>query len=174
MGKRGPKPKPSRIRDLEGNAGRVKRNRREPQPTEGRVTCPSWLSTKGKAEWKRITPELRRMRLLTIVDRAALAAYCQAYAELEEATEILNREGRIILVPITHRDKRTGEESIVGEKRIAHPANKLQRDGFTRVKQFLAEFGLTPASRAKLEGPVEETGNNDPFEALKLRAEKAG
>lgn len=174
MAKRGRRPKPTRVRELEGNPSKRPYNRREPQPTEGRVTCPSWLSTKGKAEWKRITPELRRMRLLTIVDRAALAAYCQAYAELEEATEILNREGRIIIVPITYRDKQTGEEKISGEKRVAHPANKLQRDGFARVKQFLAEFGLTPASRAKLEGPVQESDNNDPFEALKLRAEKAG
>lgn len=138
-------------------------------PKEGKVTCPSWLSEQGKTEWRRITPELKRLHLLTVVDRAALAAYCQAYAELEEATELLNKEGRIITVPIMGNvDK---EWVQVGEKKVAHPANRLQRDGFARVKQFLAEFGLTPASRARLEGPVDNSTEADPFEALKLRAE---
>ena len=40
----------------------------------------------------------------------------------------------------------------MGSKKVVHPAYKLVREGFARVKQFLGEFGLTPASRTRLKG----------------------
>jgi len=94
--------------------------------------CPAWLPAAAKVEWRRIVPELRAVGLVTRLDRAGLSAYCLAWAELQEATQILGREGRILVSKV-------------------HPAVKLQRDAFTRLKQFLAEFGLTPASRTRFD-----------------------
>jgi len=158
MGRRGPPPKPTRLRILEGNPGRRPLNDREPKPRDATPVLPAWLSPDAKTEWRRIVPELRRLGLLTLVDRAALAAYCQAWAELQIATRLLEKEGRIVEVDVFGKDG-----AVTGSKSQLHPAVKLQRDAFGRVKQFLAEFGLTPASRARLNapGPAKEA---DPFE----------
>jgi P27 family predicted phage terminase small subunit len=161
MGKRGPAPKPTKLKILAGNPGRRPINTREPQPTRGIPSQPSWLSAEAKAEWKRITPELDRLGVLTIVDRTALTAYCQAHAELYEASRLLNSEGRIITVDVFARE--SGEK--VGTRRVVHPAVRLQREAFRIIKQFLGEFGLTPASRTRLKSPPVGDAE-DPLQAL--------
>lgn len=154
---KGRKPKPTRLKELTGNPGRRPLNDREPKPTAARPSCPSWLSKEAKAEWRRIVPELERLGLLTLVDRTALAAYCQAAAELEIATKQLNKEGRIIFVEVFNK---AGEVS--GSVQKPHPAIKLQRDAFRQVKAYLAEFGLTPSARTRVKTP-EKTDESDPL-----------
>lgn len=43
---------------------------------------PTWLNANGKAEWKRITKEMKKMGIITNADRTVLAQYCQLYSEL--------------------------------------------------------------------------------------------
>lgn len=172
MGRRGPPPKPTRLAELQGNPGKRPLNRREPKP-EGEIgSVPKWFCAEAKAEWRRILPELKRLTLATILDRAALSAYCLAWAELVDATQMLEQEGRYLQVPVVgtkRHGKGVSEPVILGYTQKQHPAVKLQRDAFTRVKQFLAEFGLTPASRSRLEvGDVEEEAA-DPLQELLRR-----
>jgi phage terminase small subunit len=47
------------------------------------------LSAEAKIEWRRVARALHRLGLLTSVDRAALAAYCQAYARWRQAEKAL-------------------------------------------------------------------------------------
>ena len=157
---RGRRPKPTKLKLLLGNPGKRRLPKDEPAPRVSTPSCPEWLSKAAKSEWKRIVPELEEMGLLTIADRAALASYCQAFAELEIATKLLDKEGRVVE---QERYDRTGAP--VGGIIKAHPAVKLQRDAFTRVKQFLVEFGLSPASRPKLAG-MSKSDEPDPFEAF--------
>ncbi len=157
---RGPPPKPTRLKILEGNPGRRPISDREPAPKAATPALPAWLSKEAKAEWKRIVPELRRLGLLTLVDRAALAAYCQAYAELASLTQLLDEEGRVLDVDVFDK-----AGAVTGSKKQAHPAARLQRDAFGRVKQFVTEFGLTPASRTRVRAPEPER-DADPFEVF--------
>jgi P27 family predicted phage terminase small subunit len=164
MGRRGPPPKPTRLAELQGNPGKRPLNKREPRPTPGAPGMPDWLSREAKAEWRRLVPQLERLGLLTKVDRAGLAAYCQAHAELADATKLLEAEGRVLEEPVTARQREDGVEvvKLVGYRKKLHPAVRLQRDAFARVKQFLGEFGLTPATRARLVAPGEQgEGNGD-------------
>src|SRR5581483_7260694 len=133
MGRRGPPPTPTKILELRGS-WRAKERPGEPQPPPGAPPMPEWLSEEARAEWQRMAPELEALGLLSVLDRAALAAYCQAYAELVEATALLNREGRVLEAPVFSK---AGE--LTGHVRKPHPAVRLQRDAFGRVKQFLAE-----------------------------------
>ena len=156
MAKSGPPPKPTRLKILNGNPGKRKINKREPIPAPGIPTCPTWLSAEAKVEWRRIVPRLSELQLLTRMDRAAFAAYCQAWAELREATRILEAEGRVLDEKVWGRPDKEGDREDLGTKKKLHPAVKMQRDAFTRVKQFLSEFGLTPASRSRFEAPQQE------------------
>jgi P27 family predicted phage terminase small subunit len=159
MGRRGPKPKPDKLKERDG-VRKSRRNPREPKPPTGAPAMPAWLSAEAKAEWRRIVPQLAGLGLLALVDRGALAAYCTAFAELRYATQTLEADGSILDVPIVGvrrtRDAQgqtTADPEIFGYKKVKHPAVALQRDAMARVKAFLGEFGLSPAARAGLHVP---------------------
>lgn len=70
----GPPRKPTALKILQGNPGHQKLPRNEPKPTADFPTRPGWLEPEAKREWMRVCGELHRLGLLTVVDRAALAA----------------------------------------------------------------------------------------------------
>ena len=98
MGKRGPLPKSRTLKFISGSkrAGRVGE---VPMPPRGILSCPTWLSPLAKVEWRRAGRELDDAGLLARTDRAAMAGYCQAWAELQEATRLLDKEGRVLTLP---------------------------------------------------------------------------
>jgi P27 family predicted phage terminase small subunit len=153
----GRRPKPTKQKKLSGNPGR-RPLPPEPKLEAGIPTCPDWLSQEGKEEWRRLIPQLKKARMLVAIDRAALAACCQAWAEFEIATKTLDKEGRIIDEPIV----RGGEQ--IGTIKKAHPAKKQQADALSRLKSLLIEFGLTPASRSKAAAGGEPENRDDPLQ----------
>ena len=77
---RGRKPKPTRLRLIEGNPGRRPINGSEPKPPGRLPSCPAHLSPTAKNEWKRLARSRNVVGLLTQAHRAPLAAYCQLEA----------------------------------------------------------------------------------------------
>src|SRR5205085_7950964 len=77
---RGRRPKPTRLKMLTGNPGKRPLNQDEPKPEASIPDCPPELSPAARQEWDRLAAELGALRMLTNLDRAALAAYCTAYA----------------------------------------------------------------------------------------------
>lgn len=157
MGRRGPAPKPTVLKILSGNPGKRPINQDEPKPKPIAPKCPSWLDKEAKREWKRVAPELERLGLLTIVDGAALAAYCQAYVRWKQAEEIIKREGMTV----------TTETGYI----MPHPAVKIAEKAQQLIKAFCAEFGLTPSSRSRMSLP--EKREEDEFEEFLHRGTAA-
>jgi phage terminase small subunit len=95
-----------------GNPGKRPVNRAEPKPASGGLpTTPGELADEAKIEWRRVAQALHRLGLLTRVDRAALAAYCQVYrADVRRASAGRERPG----------DQRAADQD-VGQP---HSANK--------------------------------------------------
>jgi len=93
---RGRKPKPTAIRRLDGNPGKRAFNATDPMPPDSMPTCPPHLSDEAADEWDRLGPVLHAMGVVTMADRVALAAYCQAYGRWVEAEERL-REAPLLL-----------------------------------------------------------------------------
>ena len=60
--------------------GKRKLNSKEPVPAKGMPTCPDWLMPEAKKGWERLAELMNQMGVLTEVDMAAFAAYCQSYA----------------------------------------------------------------------------------------------
>lgn len=152
----GPAPKPTALRELAGNPGHRPLNKREPRFSADVPTRPGWLLPEAKREWARIVPELQRLRLLAVVDRAALVNYCQWWARYVEAEKILSAQGLTILCPSGYMQQRP-------EVAIAQKAAQI-------MKAFLIEFGLTPASRSRIAVPEEQ--KEDEFSKF-LRAKVA-
>ena len=74
--------KPTHLRVLDGNPGDRSLHSRHSNAVP---TCPAHLSPIAKAEWKRLVRQLQAVGLLTALDRAVLAGYCQAYGRWVEA-----------------------------------------------------------------------------------------
>ena len=101
MAQRGRKPKPTAVKVLEGNPGKRSLNTAEPKPEKKAPRCPSWLEDEAKKEWKRMSKQLEQLGILTEIDMAAFAGYCQAYARWKEAEEfILLREAELLQIQL--------------------------------------------------------------------------
>ncbi len=152
MATRGRKPKPTALKVLEGNPGKRPLNKNEPKPENKAPRCPSWLEQEAKNEWRRMSKTLVAMGLLTQVDKAALAGYCQAYARWKEAEEFLSKHGTIFKTP-------SGYIPQVPQVSIAQTYLKVMKD-------FCSEFGLPPAARTRIRVDTAETTTNDPMEDI--------
>ena len=149
MGKRGPAPKPTVLRLIEGNPSRRPLNKHEPQPRPIRPACPKWLTPDARKEWNRIVPELERMGLLTVVDGAALSAYCQEWGRYVDAQAQIGRYGLLL--------KPTASGYIQQS-----PYLSIARKSLQAVRALASEFGLTPAARTRIQVPKGETEDDWP------------
>ena len=95
---RGRKPKPTRVKELEGNPGKRRLNTTESHPPVPAAVpyAPKFVNAEAKAEWNRMVNILLGMGLYTEVDHAALAMYCQAWGRWVIAERKLSAEGEII------------------------------------------------------------------------------
>ena len=96
MATRGRKPTPTAIKELEGNPGKRALNDKEPKPQKKAPACPKWLEDEAKKEWRRLAKQMEQLGILTQVDMAAFAGYCQAYARWKEAEEFITQHGSIV------------------------------------------------------------------------------
>ncbi len=104
---RGRRPKPTRLKVLTGNPGKRPFNKNEPKPEIAVPDCPAELGPVARKEWDRMIGELSGLRILTNLDRAALAAYCGAYAMWAEATEAIQKFGSMVKSPSGYRPCRS-------------------------------------------------------------------
>ena len=89
--------------------------------------------------------ELAALRLLTNLDRAALAAHCGAYALWAEATEAIQKYGAMIKSPQGFP--------------IQSPYLAIANRQAEIMMRIASEFGFTPASRSRIATPpVAERG----------------
>src|SRR5262245_25295273 len=94
---RGRKPMPAHLKVLRGNPGH-QRIRPEPKPSLllEPPAPPAYLAGYAADEWRRIAPELHWLGLLTALDIAPFAAYCQAFAKWRHASEALEATGMMV------------------------------------------------------------------------------
>jgi P27 family predicted phage terminase small subunit len=113
-----------------------------PKPPEG-------LSRKAAAEWRRVVPELERAGVVAEIDRGVLTAYVTAWAHMQEAEEILKREGLV-------RDTKDGA--------ARHPAWIVYREANRTMIAAARELYLTPTSRLRFpvpRGAAADDGSGD-------------
>lgn len=139
MRRSGPPPKPTALKKLAGNPGKRPLPENEPHPPVPTHTprAPRHLNDEGKREWRRIVKVLVRLGLYTVVDRAALAMYCQAWGRWVEAENKLNEVDLVIA-----SDK---------GNLYQNPWLGVASKAWSQLSKILPEFGLTPSARARLE-----------------------
>lgn len=166
MGRRGPAPKPTNLKLIQGNPGKRAINKDEPRPTPIAPRCPTWLDPEAKREWKRVAPELEKLGLLTAVDGTALMAYCQACARLTHAERAIKdyvKENKKLTMTYINNGG--------GANEVPIPEIRIAREAALLVKTFCVEFGLTPSARGRMLLPGSK-GEEDPFEEFLSRGKK--
>jgi P27 family predicted phage terminase small subunit len=121
---------------LNGNPGKRGYNHAEPVPPAGLPDCPAHLSEAAQTEWLRIAGTLHDMGVVTQVDRAALAAYCQSWGRWVEAEEKLRETPLLLKTP----------SGYVQQSPWLSVANKQ----LEIMGRYMAELGITPASRSRV------------------------
>jgi P27 family predicted phage terminase small subunit len=136
---RGRRPKPTRLKLLTGNPGKRPLNADEPQPDPAIPDCPPELGPVARREWDRLVGELAALRLLTHLDRAALAAYCNAYALWADALDGIHKHGAMVKSPSGYP--------------IQSPYIAIANRQAEIMLRIASEFGFTPASRSRIATP---------------------
>lgn len=141
MGLRGPKTKPANVHILRGN--RSKKTAAELKdgvfPEISIPGCPAHLLPDAKKEWKRLTPQLERLGIISEMDRAALAVYCQAYArwvQAEKKVKLLGDDGLV-------------DETPSGYKQMGVWL-QISNRAVEQMHKFMGEFGMSPSSRTRV------------------------
>lgn len=154
-GSRGPLPKPAALKVLEGNPGR------RPLDLAGGVNprieipaAPRHLGAEARKEWRRITPLLEELGLISGLDRAALALYCQAAGRLAELEMAFNgMVARKVAEGMDYADAVYACSYAVTPSGYAQQSVIVQLIGKHReqVNRYLMHFGLSPAARGRVQ-----------------------
>ncbi len=154
---RGRRPKPTRIKVLTGNPGKRPLNTDEPNPEPVVPECPPELGPVARQEWDRLSGELGSLKILTALDRAALAAYCNAYGLWAEAIKAIQKYGTMVKSPSGYP--------------IQSPYVSIANRQAEIMMRIASEFGFTPASRSRIAMPAKP--ESDLFSSLNANTEKS-
>lgn len=116
----GRKPKPTALKELQGNPGKRSLNKHEPRPKEGNPSMPNYWKgdrfAEARREWRHITRGLPP-GLLTKADRSMLELYCVLVSNVR-----------------------------CGIMRGITPTPSM----ISQIRALAASFGLEPSSRSRL------------------------
>lgn len=151
----GRKPKPTALKELAGNPGKRALNKAEPKPPAKRPPCPPHIQGEARREWNRITRQLVDLGVLTQVDRAALAAYCQCWERWVQA-EAEMRQPDFRMITTTDNGYP-----------VVSPWLNVANNAMKQMLRYLTEFGMTPSSRSRVTVAAPE--ETDPYEEFLRR-----
>ena len=154
-GTRGPLPKPAALKLLEGNPG--KRSLDLAAGVNPRIevpTAPKHLGIEARKEWKRITPLLEDLGLISGLDRSALALYCQAAGRLAELETAFNGQvARLVDAGSDYADAVYNASHTVTPSGYAQQSVLVQliKSHREQLNRYLMHFGLSPAARGRVQ-----------------------
>ncbi|HEV8466094.1 MAG TPA: phage terminase small subunit P27 family [Pseudolabrys sp.] len=136
---------PTQLKVLRGNPGK-RPIKPEPQPriTEDIPEPPDCLTDDARLEWLRVTPELYRLGLLTVLDLQPLVAYCDAFGRFMTAKRAI--------ALMAAKDPLTRGLMIrtTNGNMIQNPLVGTLNTAANLMVRFASEFGLTPCARTRL------------------------
>jgi P27 family predicted phage terminase small subunit len=143
---RGRPPIPTRLKEARGTLRADRRNRLEPHPAVGFPPPRRGLSKPARAEYRRLEDALAGLNVATLSDALALELCAQALSEYHAAVEVLLRDGASYECT-----------TAAGSKlRRPRPEQAIATDAWRRAALMLQQFGLTPASRSKVNAQPDE------------------
>lgn len=143
--------KPTALKLLEGNPSRRPLSNDEPKSAALTLDSqpPANISDDGKNLWPTICAELTASGVLTRLDVAALAMYCESKARYTLAAAHVHDQGAV---------------TMGAQAEVINPWYRVMKSEIEIQTKFLIEFGMTPSSRSRVQ--VVQPKKANPFSVL--------
>ncbi len=147
-------PKPTAIKELEGNPGKRPLNDSEPKFIALVADAPPpWLDELGREHWLYHAPLLAKAGVLSEADASLLAAAAEQWSVYRRASAATKGKSNRTLVGLN----RFGE-------RVPRIEVGIARNALASYMALMREFGVGPASRSKVR--VDKPEEKDEFSEL--------
>lgn len=130
--------KPTALKIAEGTF-RKDRAVNEPTPSTvdvSKMKAPEHFDDVHKTMWDEYVEELTSLGVLTVIDKMAFEVMFEIYIEIQEFKAAIEEEGKYV----------TDDRGNKRRNPLISQVNQLRQT----LRQFLSEFGMTPASRTKI------------------------
>ena len=134
--------KPTNIKLIQGNPGKRPISSGTLSPDISIPKCPDHLNSDAKEEWSRVTPLLMNLKVISEIDMAALALYCQSYGRWVEAER-----------KIDEMRKKGGDGLLIKSPNnypIQNPYLAIANRSMEDCYKYLQQFGLSPSARTRV------------------------
>jgi P27 family predicted phage terminase small subunit len=145
----GRKPLPTTVKRIKGTLQKCRTNLREPKPEGELVEPPDYMSDGAKSAW-RYALECAPPGLLKKLDMSILEVWASAADLYRKAQAGINKTGLLIKAPNTGVPMQSPYLAI---------ANKQAQI----MAKAAVEMGFTPASRSRVQMPLEAAEEMDPW-----------
>lgn len=139
--------KPTNLKIIQGTHRPDRANPNEPDPEilSDIPEPPAGLSDEIKAAWRMFAEQLQMIGVLAKTDLAALEAAASCYVEWKNARDFIAQHG------VAYEEKsvdKNGDVVVLGWKK--YPQTTALHAAENRLRLWLNQFGMTPASRANV------------------------
>ena len=138
----GRRKKPTKLKILQGNPGKRPLNPDEPTPETGIPSPPDFLNADALQEWGRMSEKLYSLGMISKIDRALFAAYCQSFGKWAEAERLLRDKGPLM---------KTSNGNII-QSPLVGIANKAMKE----MRDSASLMGIPATMRSKVSAPARE------------------
>lgn len=159
---RGRKNLPTVLKLLKGNPGHRPPPEDEPKPEPNIPKCPKHLDKEARQEWNRMVKELESLGMLTNLDKAVFALYCQTYSTWAQASRQIQEKGMVFTTAPSTRTLKDGSVKVSGGGLpIVNPYFSIADKAKEQMMKALIEMGMTPSSRSRVKAtpPPKEAEN---------------
>ncbi|ATU92007.1 phage terminase small subunit P27 family [Phyllobacterium zundukense] len=115
---------------------------RDRDPLTKAPPAPKYFTTYAKSEWKRVMPRLIEDRIITKADLGGIEDFCVARGHIREIEDLFRATGG------------PPDKVLFG----------MQNRAMQTARQLAAEYGLSPTSRARVQGQTEDEDDDNPLE----------
>jgi len=103
---------------------------------------PKYFNAYAKAEWKRVMPRLIEDRIITKADLGGIEDFCVARGRVREIEDLFRVAGG------------APDKVLFG----------MQNRAMQTARQLAAEYGLSPTSRARVQGQTDDEEDDNPLD----------
>ena len=96
MGRRGPAPTPTTVKQLRGETRPSRLNRLEPMPSPDAPKMPAGMDPDAKVVWRRVVREMRGTDVILAADADVLRCYCEAVGRYAQAAGCCAQSGPLV------------------------------------------------------------------------------
>jgi P27 family predicted phage terminase small subunit len=167
MARTGPAPLPTAIKKLRGTLRKDRTNQAEPATLPmSSLAAPTWLDDDGRKAFRRLARQSSALRVLSESDLPLLALLADQWAIYLGARKFLKDQGSDVY---TLRSPDGDVRSIQPFPQVA-----IRNKAALAIARLSAEFGLSPASRSRVNASAKPEGPADELEGYLVGGGKRG